>query len=170
MGPVAIALTCNLLGTAYAAATPTPHPDEPTPPQNAEQGFTGTGTGSANAMEVEGCWFSAHKPFVLHTRDRYIHGKSEITRCTTPAPVYCHLQSRLQMWVPYTGQWVQKGEWADAGWKPCRPGIALTPSYKCPSPSTGHEFITDSWLTIVTHRAGSASNYVNSPREKFVCS
>jgi hypothetical protein len=168
MGPVAIALTCNLLGTAYASATPIPQPDEPTPSPNSKQGFTGGD--STNARAVEGCWFSAHKPFVLHTRDRYVHGKSEITRCTTPAPVSCHLQSRLQMWVPYSGQWVQKGEWADAGWKSCRPGIALTPSYRCPSHSTAHEFITDSWLTIVTHQAGSASNYVNSPRESFVCS
>ncbi|MCO6008257.1 hypothetical protein NE236_25085 [Actinoallomurus purpureus] len=163
-----IALACILAGTAYAPGTPIPHPDEPTPQPGPEQGFAGTDSTTAKA--VEGCWFSAHKPFVLHTRDRYVHGQAQITRCTAPAPVYCHLQSRLQMWVPYSSQWVQKGEWADSGWKTCRPGIALNPSYRCPTHSTQHEFITDTWLTIVTHQAGSASNYVNSPREKFTCS
>jgi hypothetical protein len=74
------------------------------------------------------------------------------------------------MWIPYSGQWVQKGEWADSGWKPCQPGLTIAPSYKCPLHSTEHEFVTDSWLTIVTHWGGSTSNYVTSPREKFVCS
>jgi hypothetical protein len=168
MGPIAIALACNLAGAAYASGAPVPRAAEPTPPPDSEEGFAGTEPETARA--VEGCWFNAHKPFVLHTRDRNIHGQSQITRCTTPAPVYCHLQTRLQMWIPYPGQWVQKGRWADSGWKTCRPGITLSPSYRCPPHSTEHEFITDSWLTIVTHWAGSATNYVNSPAQRFTCS
>src|SRR4051812_42089908 len=107
MGPIVVALTCGLVVTSPAAAAVRSHPNEPVPQPNSKQGF-------ASGHSAEGCWFSAHKPFRLHTRDRYIHGESRITRCTTPPPVYCRIQSRLQMWIPYSGQWVQKGKWKDS--------------------------------------------------------
>jgi hypothetical protein len=157
---VALALACSLGGTAYASVTPSPRP-------KAKQEFASAKSAAGKA--AEGCWFSAHQPFRLHTHDRYVHGESKITRCTTPAPVYCRLESRLQMWISYPGQWVQKGKWKDSGWRKCRPGTTLTPSYKCPVHSTKHKFVTDSWLAIVGHQGGTATNYVTSPSKSFIC-
>lgn len=129
--------------------------------------FAGTRSQALNL--IEGCWFTAHVPVRLHRNDKSIHGETKISRCTTPAPVYCRLQSRLEMWISYSGQWVQKGKWKDSGWRTCRPGRTLTPSYKCPRHSAKHYFITDSWLAIVDHEGQTATNYVTSPKEKFVC-
>lgn len=164
---ISVVFALTLTGATYAPATPAPGPGEPPPQPNSGQGFASTQPAATG--ETEGCWFSAHKPFRLHTGDKHIHGESKITGCTTPAPVWCRLQSRLQMWVPYSGQWVQKGQWGDHGWKACRPGITLTPSYKCPRHSTKNKFITDGWLAVVGHQGGTASNYVTSPPEELTC-
>lgn len=166
-GSVAAGLALSIATTAAASGAPKP---EPTASQRPGAAETFVGNHTKSAAGIVGCAFKAQQPDWLVKGGRLISGKSWISACTTPAPVWCRLQSRLQMWVPYSGQWVQKGKWKDSGWKGCNVGRTFEPSYKCPRHSTAHEFITDSWLAIITPKGNHATNYVDSPSKKLTCS
>lgn len=181
-GVLAISLTPT---SANAASRPTPGvdsstlPGEPGGAGGSSAAFAGFDAESGKAVRVTlkknaqaqtvGCWVEAEAPFTLVYNKPPIRAQGEISRCTSPKPDDCRVETDLEEYFPVEGEWrvVANG--------PVKRGCSIgrnsrsATAYNCTHDAHGgHKYRTRTWLTI-TYRGQHATNVATSGEKSWWC-